>query len=324
MSNVPISVYQDKDDAMHPYPDEKYYEWWYLDAQFDNGYSCVITFHYRLVFSEPHIPGVQLHIYAPDGKNVVTFKPFDPKDCNASTDHCDVKIGDNFVRQEKDGTYKVSVHTRRAGADLTFKNILPGWKPDGSATLLDKDGAIQGWCVPIPRGEVEGTLYIGETPIQVKGNRGYHDHNWGNSNMHDYFSGWYWGRLYDDKYTLIYGWVYPMNKKDPMSAKLYLARENKILLTTQNFTLKEAKIETDPELERQYAKDLTLTSKDKDVEFNCKMITKSVVEKVNMSAAANWPTYYWRFLADYNAEIKAGGRTEKVKGETIHEYMLFK
>jgi hypothetical protein len=115
-----------------------------------------------------------------------------------------------------------------------------------------------------------------------------------------------------------------MNEKDPMSAKLYLARENKVLLTTQNFTLKEAKMETDPELQRQYAKDLTLTSKDKDVEFNCQMITKSVVEKVNMSAAANWPTYYWRFLADYNAEIKAGGRTEKVKGETIHEYMLFK
>ena len=45
MSNVPVSVYQDKDDATHPYNTDNYYEWWYLDAQFDNGYSCVITFH---------------------------------------------------------------------------------------------------------------------------------------------------------------------------------------------------------------------------------------------------------------------------------------
>lgn len=317
-------TYTDKDDAIHYYPNEKYYEWWYLDAQFDNGYSCVITFHYRLVFSEPHIPGVQLHIYAPDGKNAVTFKPFDPKDCFASEERCDVKIGSNFVRQEKDGTYKVFVRTRKAGAELTFKNILPGWKPDGSATLLDKDGAVQGWCVPIPRGEVEGTLYIGDTPVKVKGHRGYHDHNWGNSNMHDYFKGWYWGRLYDEKYTVIYGWVYPMNPKDPMAAKLYIGQGNKPLLATQKYTLKENKIETDLDLKREYAKDLKLTCNDQGVEFNCQMITRNVVEKVDMSAAAQWPTFYWRFLAEYDASFKANGKTDKVKGETIHEYMLFK
>ncbi|MBN1375692.1 MAG: hypothetical protein JXA01_06020 [Dehalococcoidia bacterium] len=324
MANLPVTQYQDKDDALHPYPGDGYYEWWYLDAQFDNGYSCVITFHYRLVFAEPHMPGIQLHIYTPDGKNVVTFKPFDVKDCIASEERCDVKMGNNFVRQEKDGSYKVFIRTRRAGAELTFKNILPGWKPDGSAALLDEAGAVQGWCVPIPRGEVEGTLYIGETPVKVKGNRGYHDHNWGNCNMHDYFKGWYWGRLYDEKYTLIYGWVYPMDEKAPISAKLYLGQGNKPLLATQNYTLKEAKIETDPELKREYAKDLTLSCNDKGVEFNCQMITKNVVEKVDMSAAAKWPTFYWRFLADYNAEVKANGKTEKVQGETIHEYMLFK
>ena len=178
--------------------------------------------------------------------------------------------------------------------------------------------------MPIPRGEVEGTLFIGETQVKVKGNRGYHDHNWGNTNMYDFFSGWYWGRLYDEKYTLIYGWVYPMNKKDPMSALLYLAREDKPLLMTKNFVLKEKDLEEDPELKRSYARTLTLTSREDDVEFACTMKTKNVVEKLDMSAAAKWPTYYWRFLADYDAKIKAAGRKEEVTGQTLHEYMLFK
>ena len=323
MTKVPVSQYQNKDDAVHPYPGDRYYEWWYLDAQFDNGYSCVITFHNRLVFMEPHFPAIQMHIYAPDGKSVVGFKPIDAKDVSVSEDYCDVKMGNNFVRQEN-GTYKVSVHTRRAGAELTFKNILPGWKPEGSGMLYNKGDAVHGWVVPIPRGEVEGTLFIGETEVKVKGNRGYHDHNWGNTNMYDFFSGWYWGRLYDDKYTLIYGWVYPMNKKDPMSALLYLAREDKPLLMTKNFVLKEKDLEEDPELKRSYARTLTLTSKEDDVEFACTMKTKNVVEKLDMSAAAKWPTYYWRFLADYDAKIKAAGRKEEVTGQTLHEYMLFK
>ena len=339
MTNLPVSQYQDKDDALHFYPGEKYYEWWYLDAQFDNGYSCVITFHYRLVFAEPHMPCIQLHIYAPGGKKQVVYKPFEINDVRASEDHCDVQMGDSFVRQEN-GAYKVSVHTKGgyviekgavvfdesadAGAELIFRNILPGWKPEGTGILLDKGDAVQGWVVPIPRAEVEGTLFIGETAIKVKGNRGYHDHNWGNTNIYDFFSGWYWGRLYDDKYTLIYGWVYPVNKKDGMSAKLYLARENKPILITEHFKLQEKNIRMDEELNRRYAGELVLASKDKDVSFKCSMQTKSVVEKVDMSAVALWPIYYWRFLADYKAEIKMGGRTEKVHGETLHEYMLFK
>ena len=323
MSNAPAMHYNDKDDARHPFEGDKYYEWWYFDAQFDNGYSCVITFHYRLVFMEPHFPALQMHIYAPDGKGYVGFKSYDAQLVSASPDHCDVKMGESHVRQEN-GVYKVLARTRKAGAELTFRNILPGWKPDGTGSLYDKGGIWQGWVVPVPRGEVEGTLYFGDQAVKVKGNRGYHDHNWGNAAMHDVFSGWYWGRLYDDKYTVIYGWVYPMKAGDPMSAKLYVARENKPILATRNFVLKEKDVQEDPDLKRSYARSLELTSKEKDVDFSCTMNTKNVVEKLDMSGPANWPTYYFRFLADYDARIAAGSRKEEVKGETIHEYMLFK
>ena len=322
MNKIVGSDYTDRDDALHFYPGEKYYEWWYLDAQFDNGYSCVISFHYRLLFMTPHIPAVQVHIYTPDGKQHMGFKAFDPKDVSASDERCDVKMGPNFVKQE-DGGYRVFARTRRAGMDLTFKNILPGWK-SGSEGLYRKGDNIQGWVVAVPRGEVEGTLYIGETEVKVKGNRGYHDHNWGNTNIDEAFYAWYWGRLYDEKYTLIYGWCFPQDKNDEIAANLYLARENQPLLATRQFKLKQENMETDAELQRQYARSLRLTGGEDDISFDCKLDTQSVVEKIDMAKAGGRPIYYWRFLADYNAKFKADGLDEKVAGQTIHEYMLFR
>ncbi len=46
------SIYHDKDDGLHLHKGDGYYEWWYFDAQFDNGYSCVLTWHWRNVFFE--------------------------------------------------------------------------------------------------------------------------------------------------------------------------------------------------------------------------------------------------------------------------------
>ena len=48
------SGYQKRDDGSHIYHNEEnYYEWWYFDASFDNGYHLVATFHYRNMFLRP-------------------------------------------------------------------------------------------------------------------------------------------------------------------------------------------------------------------------------------------------------------------------------
>jgi len=321
MNNIRNCDYTDRDDALHFYPGDKYFEWWYLDAQFDNGYSCVVTFHYRILFMAPHIPAVQLHIYAPDGQNYMGFKAYDEKDVFASDERCDVKMGDSYVRQEN-GVYKLYFRTKRAGAELTFRNLLPGWKSGNG--LYKKGDNIQGWVVPVPRGDVEGTLWIGETPVKVKGNRGYHDHNWGSTNIDEAFYGWYWGRLYDEKYTLIYGWCFPQDKHDEIAANLYLAREDKPLLGTSKFKLKQEKLEIDEELERKYARSLKLSGGEDGIKLDCTLNTRSVVEKLDMAKAGARPIYYWRFLADYDARFKSHGLDEKVTGKTLHEYMLLR
>ncbi|MBN1689608.1 MAG: hypothetical protein JW901_01140 [Dehalococcoidia bacterium] len=314
--------YQVKDDALHLYSNDEYYEWWYLDAQFDNGYSCVAILHYRFLFITPHTPSLHLNIYSPDGNVTSAIIPFGEKDVVASADHCDVKFGGNFLRYEN-GIYRLSIRSRRAGAELIFKNTLPGWRPP-SQELVDKEGLIQDWIVPVPRAEVEGALFIGNSVIKVKGNCGYHDHNWGNCNMWDYCSHWYRGRLYHEKYTIIYTKVYPMHEDAPQYTMFYLAGADRPLVITRKLELKEETVEMDTYLQRQYAKELIIAGKDQDIELNGCITTKNVVDKVDMSDVAKRPIYYCRFLADYNAELKTKEYAENLKGQTLYEFMCYK
>ncbi len=58
-----------------------YYEWWYVDCSFDNGYHMVLTFHYRNHFMNPIIPTTQLMIYHPDGgKQTARFAMWKPEE----------------------------------------------------------------------------------------------------------------------------------------------------------------------------------------------------------------------------------------------------
>jgi len=50
------TAYSDKDDALHYYKTPSYYEWWYNDVHFDNGYSCVIVYHQVCGFLYPRLP----------------------------------------------------------------------------------------------------------------------------------------------------------------------------------------------------------------------------------------------------------------------------
>ncbi len=325
-------AYEDRDDARHFYDKEDYYEWWYFDAQLENGYKCVVNFDHPAQFVVNHPSTVQIDIYTPEGEKYSELKEFDKGKCSASEDHCDVRMGANFVRQEND-VYKMSVHIkggflqseRDIGADLAFKNKLPSWKPQGTGLLYaGKDGHIHGWIVAMPKADVEGTLYFDGKSLPVRGNRGYHDHNWGTTNSYNHFSRWYWARLHDPKYTLIYGYVYPAKEADKIVSLLYLAKDGTPVLTTNRFELKEKKKETDRESGKSFATNLLINCRKKDVQVKCSVSTKNVVEIAQLPTNTNWPQYYFRFLAQYKAEIKMHGLVDNICGETIHEHVILR
>lgn len=316
------SDYQDSDDGLHPDEGDNYYEWWYFDAQFDNGYSCVLTWHWRNAFLKPHIPTIQLFIYTPEGNRHVGMAAVKPEECTARHDRCNVRMGESFAREEN-GLYKVKMHAKGVGAELVFRNLLPGWKP-ASGFMYHSASAEQGWVIATPRSITEGNLYIGDKVIPVTG-RGYHDHNWGTVNLYECFRGWYWGRLFDPTYTVIYAWMLPLTENKATPPFLFLAKGDTPIFVTDQFEFIVEKEEVDEVTGKSTARNILLkTPAGEDVHFECHLNTKRVVECGKLPQTTDWPQFNWRFLADYEATIEIEGTVDTVSGETIHECLMLR
>ena len=316
----PTGSYTDRDDGLHPYAGRDYYEWWYLDSRFDNGYSCVLTWHWRNMFIVPHVPTIQIFVYTPEGKRYVGMEAIDLKDCSAGEQACDVKMGSSFLRQEG-GVYRMSMHSRNVGCELTFERTVPGWKTGDGLMPVAESGVIEGWVIPCPRARVEGRLFVKDRVIDVRGD-GYHDHNWGNVNLYDIFAGWYWGRLNDPKYTIIFS--YTQDLKGGRLPSLYIADTESTLLATVNYGFSVEKEETDAKSGEKYAGIISLKYDSRDLKLSCRLETKSVVEHGSLPKVNEYGMSNWRFLADYAGEISIDGKREAIKGETIHERLLFR
>ena len=309
------------DDAVHPDGAEDYYEWWYFDASFQNGYHIVVTFHYRNIFLRPMMPTIQFMIYRPDGSQVVRYAACSEDEIYAGREYCDVRMGGSWARDTGE-SYEISMAIKDSSVRLVFKPMVPGWKP-GTGFLYhnEKEGKISGWVVPVPHGEVEGELRIGDEIIPVKGT-GYHDHNWGNYRFHETFHSWYWGRIHNEKYTVVYGWVIPQDKNAPVVSPLLIARNGEIVLSTD---LLQARLEDpveDDRTKKEYAGSLTLACETEGVSFLLDVKTKRVIEFMRLPRAMPWDQFYYRFLADYRMTIGIDGRTDVAAGEFLHEMMI--
>lgn len=323
MNSLSVPQFQDRDDTLHPYDKPEYYEWWYFDARFDNGYSCVATFHWRNPFTQPHIPTVQVFIYSPDGKKHVGMAAVDIKECSSSPHKCDVKMGANFARQE-DNKYVISLHARKCGVDLTYHRKIPGWKQNGDGYLFNDGEKKQGWVIAAPRSEVKGTIHIDGADIPVSG-LGYHDKNWGNANIDDCFRGWYWGRLYDTDFTLIYYWLFPADTKKAVISRLFIARENKPVLLTNQYDLAVEKEETCELTGKRIPSKIVLQSRGENgVQFRCELLTTNVLERDRLPGLPQWEQFHWRFLGDYTIETKIAGKSSRSTGKAIHEHLVFR
>jgi len=318
------SNFQRRDDASHKYEDstEEYYEWWYFDASFSNGYHMVITFHYRNMFLKPMVPSLQFFIYAPDGTRIDRYELSEPSTVWANPDYCDVAMGKSWVKDMGDH-YELYLNINDDGARLTFTNNVPPWKPGtGYNYKSEEKGMVAGWVVPVPNGNVKGELFFKDgSTIPVEG-QGYHDHNWGNYRCHKTFSAWYWGRVHNEKYTVDYGWVLPSRDDGMVVSPLLIARDNKIVLSTDMVNVDLEDFRTDESLGKSYAGKIILSADTLGVKFRLEIDTTRVIETMKLPKVVDWGQYYFRFLADYNMYVSIDGVEDSVSGEMLHEYVL--
>ena len=314
--------YQRRDDGSHIYTEGDYYEWWYVDCSFDNGYHAVITFHFRNHFLDPIIPTTQVMIYGPDGAQTARFAAWKPRETFACPDWCDVRMGDGRLRDLGGGRYDLELVIDGAGARLTLENVVPGWKLGSGFNYKNEEtGKVAGWVVPVPYARAEGELYLDGVTIPVKG-AAYHDHNWGNMRLHEICSSWYWGRVHHGDYCVDYGWVLPRDPEAPVVSPLMVARGGEIVLSTNIMRTRLDDFATDPKTMKPYARRLVVSTDNLGVKMELTIETTRLVESMRLPKAAAWDQFYFRFLGDYVLDIQIDGERDLVRGEMLHEYMV--
>lgn len=181
-------------------------EWWYFDADLDDGTKVNLNFATNPVIGSPE-EGLHPFFYAnvqfPDGHEINDFAFLDEADCSFSEERCDVKIGPHTFRGDLE-TYQVHVEdVKGISLDLVLKKTAASWRPGTAYVDFGEDyESYFTWLCAVPRGDVSGTLVRDGQTRQVRG-RGYHDHQWATGLLLNFWNRWLWGRQQSDGYTIL-------------------------------------------------------------------------------------------------------------------------
>jgi predicted secreted hydrolase len=192
-------------DGLRTDPNAHTFEWWYFDAQFDDGSTAVAVYNTKDItkLGDPLSPIVSLTITRPDGTEWTADAHAAASEFQASTERCDVTMGRNWARGD---LHEYTLHAEASGnsIDLKFTGQVAAWIPGSDVMYFDADHKqLFGWVSSVPFGTVEGTLTYDGQSHQVTGT-GYHDHNWGNVPMQDGIAQWYWGRAHVGDFSTIF------------------------------------------------------------------------------------------------------------------------
>lgn len=313
-------TYRPSDDGVHIEDANDQWEWWYFDFSFDNRYKAVATLHYHNMMLLPHVSTMQLFVYPPDGPPKAKLWAIKPGETKfAAKNRCQVHMGCLWAEDTGDG-YRLQMDMKDTGIDVTIRNLVPPWKAGTGILWHDPlKGKETGWIVAVPRGSASGVLTVEGKSMEVTG-LAYHDHNYGNFPMESIFRGWFWGRLFDPTYTLIYAWVIPREEGRPVVSPFMLAKGPEIAASTDQMVLTIEESRVDEKYGFEIPIGLRIRCSGPGVDVDCGLATERVIETLKLPRGNRFYHYY-RFLAQYQGRITVDGKQEEVSGGTIHEAM---
>ncbi|GGH69241.1 hypothetical protein GCM10008014_52430 [Paenibacillus silvae] len=228
-----------KEDGMRTEGKAGSYEWWYTDAEFEDGTTIVTIFYTKNHFDVPGPawPRVDIDITHPDGTKTLLHTQL-PKGqvLIANREYCDVHIGRSYIRY-KDGNYVVHFEEGGVVYDALMTSKLPMWRPESGHWLYGgKDEHYFAWFVAQPSASIEATLTIHGQEKKLTGT-GYHDHNWGNISMDKLMNHWYWGRAKVGEYDIIACDIIAEKKYNYQRLPVFmLAKDEKIITGDSSVT----------------------------------------------------------------------------------------
>jgi hypothetical protein len=325
------------EDGWHPSAQRGLFEHWYFDARLDDGHVIVGFLQTAELITKK--PGVELHVYKPDGSRIEIRKHYPAGAVRASTEGCQVQVGANRVDTDyPDGglpVYHLQLDEDGVRFDLEFAAEVPAWKPGAGRTDYGPRDYFA-WVVGAPRARVSGTISYESQTFEATG-IGYHDHNWGVGNMGRIVDHWYWGRVYADEFTLVYADVTARKRYGShASTPVMLAFEDQLVISTG-----DVQVETGPEVfnpvaNHAYPKQLILRSGDAfelrlDVRevvhahdlLNDVPVVRSRAVKPIVRQLVGSPGYF-RFRSDFTLTATLNGERHVRQGSTLHEMVALR
>jgi hypothetical protein len=323
-----------EEDGPHEPQTAEYFEWWYFDHHFDNGYTAVVVFHRATAFLPARPPSVEITVITPTGEELRAFRTMPAADFHVAAGRAHIQAGEDRV---VDGTRRYEVRAvgvtgqgLRIGVQTTLEGVLPGWKFGESKTVIDGlDGFA--WVVPLPRARCQGTMFLGEEAIPVHGTA-YHDHNWGQVSLSRLLAYWHWGRIYADDVTCIYADVVGRQRRRGVpTGLLMLAVGKRIIFNTSLVSIQEQDIAFSPQANRTYPRSLHITSEMDGSPIEVSLHSRELVGAYDFLASLpplrrrllrlfTRPAYF-RHRSDVHLRFTYQGRLYDLRGEVLNEDM---
>lgn len=239
-------------DAWHRVTAPGGYEWWYFDAESEDGRTrFVVIFLEGFVFHAGYLRRYAKYLRHPtrvppptandypcmyfvvyrDGKLAHQFMTqYRPDQFRADPNHPDVAIGPNTMRLNEAGNYELSLsghpwhltgrgpqtrYDRTLSATLTFEPTFRHEPMQRRFLSREMTGADHHWVLAAPHCRVSGRIATGDDETIEFSGLGYHDHNYGTAPLGPGLSRWTWGRVLLGDGTLGFHVAEPRNPSLP-------------------------------------------------------------------------------------------------------------
>ena len=204
------------------------FEWWYFDAELDDG-SMVVAYFYKVHFLKDQF-FIGYNYTSPEKEDFFKLKYFKKNEVSFQSDSCAVLMNKNSFSGNLND-YNIVLNSDDFdgfGFNLNLKSLVSPYRPQDGIIKAGSD--YFAWLAAVPNGNVDGTITVRGEEKKIKGS-GYHDHNWGNTPLQKLFKSWTWFRGKAGPYTVILAELNAVESRGGFDIPiLFVANENEVLV----------------------------------------------------------------------------------------------
>jgi len=204
------------------------FEWWYFDAELDDG-SLIVAYFYKVHFLKDQY-FIGFNYTSPEKEDFFKLKYFNKNEVSFQSDSCAVIMNQNSFTGNLE-TYNIKLNPNdfdNYGFNLNLNSLVGPYRPQDG--IIEAGSDYFAWLAAVPNGSVDGTVTINGKEKKIRGS-GYHDHNWGNTPLQKLFKSWTWFRGKAGPYTVILAELNAVENRGGFDIPiLFVADENSVLV----------------------------------------------------------------------------------------------